>query len=148
MRSRGFSLVELVTVTLIISIVAAVAVPKFASSSDRFDVEASARRVASALSYARRHAQSTGTNQLVTFDATNSLISIPGAPSIDHGNTVEVDLRDLGYKALFTTDFPDDEVTFSMHGTASNDGSVTISLGGYVATVSVFADSGRVIVSN
>ncbi|GAB5406385.1 MAG: hypothetical protein Aurels2KO_46160 [Aureliella sp.] len=144
----GFSLIELVTVTLIISIVSTVAISKFASSGDRFDVEASARRLARSLSYAQRHARATGTEQLVSFDPGARVVAMPDVSSPNRGGSLEIGLQELGYKSAFTTDFPFNQFTFSMHGTASHSGSVTVSHGGFAATISVFADSGRVIVSN
>lgn len=144
MSRRGFTLIELITVMLVISVIASIAIPKFASSQDRFDVEATARRIASSLAYARRHAQSSGTDHQVFFDSAAGTIAMPTVPNIHNGGTLLIDLAAIGHKSSFSTDFPGNQLSFSMHGTASADGLITVSNGMYTTSITVFADSGHV----
>jgi prepilin-type N-terminal cleavage/methylation domain-containing protein len=80
---RGFSLIELIVVILLVSIMAAVAVPKMSNiGSTRAAV--AARMIARDLTYARERAIATGTRSWVVFSAgTNSysvLTENPASP--------------------------------------------------------------------
>jgi len=60
-------MVDMVITVLIIGILAAVAAPKFATAYARLQAEATARRIASDLNYARRAARQTSQTAVVTF---------------------------------------------------------------------------------
>src|SRR3954469_19068278 len=85
-RLRAFSIFELVIVCLIMSILAAVAGPKFYDSLLFHRVESAARRVKSDIELARVQARLTSAAQTVTFS--NSTYTLANVKSLDKPNSV------------------------------------------------------------
>lgn len=84
-RYRGFSLAELLIVTIILGIVTAVAIPVF-SSNDNARLDYVAQEIAEAMIYARDRSIHTQTPHAITLDITSQTIEIH---QIDH-STVPV----------------------------------------------------------
>ena len=85
-RSRGvpgFSLVEVTLCALIIGLVAAVAVPRYAASQARFRLEAAVRRVQADLDLARQQAQATSRPVTVHLLIATDRLEIVGAAGLD-----------------------------------------------------------------
>lgn len=141
----GFALVELVLAVVILSIISAMAVPRFASSVCHQRVEAAAARVLSDLARAKRLARTTSSSRTVTFDLVRSSYRIDGLKSDDHPNQAhEVVLLDPPYRTrIGGWTLGSQTVRFDPFGSASVGGSFTLSCGGHVRTISVDAASGK-----
>jgi len=79
---RGFTLVELIVVVIILAIAALVAVPMFSSAAD-IQVRATASRIAADLDYARGLAITRQKNYAVVFDPANEFYDIREAGEAD-----------------------------------------------------------------
>src|SRR5437763_1911264 len=82
-RARAFSIFELVIVLLIMSILTAVAAPKFFDSLLFHRVESAARRVKSDLELARTQARLTSASQSIAFTNSSSSYTLAGVKSLD-----------------------------------------------------------------
>ena len=80
---RGFSLLELVMVVGIISVMAAIAVPRFALAHHRYRADLTARRIRADLEYARTVARRNSSLQAVWFEAATDSYTLPGLASMD-----------------------------------------------------------------
>jgi prepilin-type N-terminal cleavage/methylation domain-containing protein len=144
---RGFTLVELVIVVLIIGILTGVAAPKFVGSLKRARADAAALRVKADLNLARQTAMSRSATQSVQFTANSAVYTLPGIADPDHpATTYSVNLADASYGAVVTAaSFGAGTILqFDRYGQPVNAGSVTISAGGFTKTVTVDATNGVV----
>ncbi|MCA9048511.1 MAG: GspH/FimT family pseudopilin [Planctomycetaceae bacterium] len=146
----AFSLMDVVAATLIVGILAAVAVPRLQSSMSAYRVESAARRVAADLELARRHARSTGAAETVTFDLTGHRYSFSGVidpqlPSAVYGTI----LSDPPYQSrLLKVDFnSSSSVTFDGYGFPSADGSIVLQCGQSVSRIRLNQTTGHVTIS-
>jgi len=86
-RPAGYTLVELAITVLIMSILAAVAAPRYQEATARFRVEAAAKRIAADLNLARENANSKGgvaSGEWVSFYASSDYYKLHNDPDIDH----------------------------------------------------------------
>ena len=145
-RQAGFSLVELVLVALIISVVAAIAVPRYANALARYRADAAARRVAADLQLARAEARSAGAARTLTFDVAAGALTINDVRPLNRGpgTTYRVLFGDEPYRAvLVTPDFGGDPaVTFDGYGNPDSGGSVWVRSGNSQRRVALSATTG------
>jgi prepilin-type N-terminal cleavage/methylation domain-containing protein len=144
---RGFTLVELVIVVLIIGILTGVAAPKFVGSLRRAQADAAALRLKADLNLARQTAISRSATQNVQFTVNSAVYTLPGIADPDHpAATYSVDLSDETYRATVTAaSFGAGAILqFDRYGQAMNGGSVTISASGITKTIAIDAASGAV----
>ena len=80
-RDRGLNLVEIVLVIAILSLLSAIAVPRYGNSIMRYRAESAARRVAQDLALAQAHAANAGRPQAVVFVARG--YQMPGMPHLN-----------------------------------------------------------------
>src|SRR5688500_10231700 len=85
-RAAGFSLFELLIVVSLFAIVAAMAVPRYASSVGRYRADAAARRVAADLALARAKARAASAARTVTFNAAAGAYTISGMRHLDRAS--------------------------------------------------------------
>lgn len=142
---RAFSLIELVLVMTIISVLAAIAVPRYASALSRYRADAAARRVIVDLDYARRHAINASTSVVVQVSSSQDSITIVGVPSLDDPAKPWVtDLSKEPYHAdIVISSFPMGKVTFDGYGTPDTTGGLQISSGGETRWVILDKDTGK-----
>lgn len=145
---RGFTLAETVIVLAIVGILAAIAVPRLSSSIALQRVEATARRIVVDLAFAQRRAKSSNAAQTVRFDTvTQEYIFVgmphPDAPAREYG----VSLQKEPYRATLVSvnlnNGNSNEIIFDVFGVPDGGGSVVISVGSHVRTITVDADTGK-----
>ena len=97
---RAFSLAEVMIVVLIMSILAVVAVPRYADSVDRFRAEAAAKRIAADMNLTRERAIMASAQADINFFAASDRYQMVNAPDINHSSQEYwVDLSKTAYPA-------------------------------------------------
>lgn len=143
-RRGGFSLVEMVMVMTIISLAAAIAVPRFAGSINRRNADSAARRVIQDLMLARQHARVTSSDIKITF------LHAPGyqmdnVPDPNNpNNSYSVNLKGAPYNvSQWEVDFAGTkELSFDMHARANRQGTIVIRVGEELRTITVNPETG------
>ena len=145
-RCQGFSLIELVTVVIIIGILASMAIPRFANFTGRQRADAAARRIAVDLSLAQGRAGSSSRSQTVDFNVAGNSYRLIGIPDPDRpGVEYVVSLSDEPYQAeLISADFGSDaQVVFDGYGTPDSGGTVIVQWGTIQKTVVLDVNTGK-----
>lgn len=158
MRNRrlGVTLIDLVITILILGILAAAALPRFSSAVDRLRAEAVARRIAADLNYARRIAIHSNQRVTIQFVSSPAGYQTTGVVHPDHpSQSYSVGLTDVdGGVTLQSVDFDGSmSLSFNSYGrplvasAALLVGTIQVSCGGHVCTVSVDPATGEATVS-
>lgn len=141
--NRGFSLAELLTVTAIIGIVAAVAMPSFLAMQPGMRLNGASREVLGKLMWARAQAVEENITYSVIFPTNHSMTIIRDANAngaADTGETTEsVDIQTDYSDCTFTVSGGDTTPNFLGRGTTNGGTTITISntAGSRVVTVSL-----------
>lgn len=146
---RGASLIELMMVLGIVSVIAAIAMPRFGASTDRYRTELAAKRIAADLIHARTRAESRSASHEIVFSLANDDYVVTAMPDPDHpAEDYRVMLTDEPYHAtLVSADFDGDSiVTFDGFGVPDSGGTVVVQAGGVQRTVTIVANTGQVTV--
>ena len=141
------TLVELTIVVLILGIMAAVAMPRFADALSRFRADAAATRVKADLQLARRRAKMQSADQVVDFDASANLYTLSGVSDLDRpGQTYQVQLNRWPYEATIVSVSlgGDETLVFNGFGLPDTGGQIVVQAGSYQLSVLVDAASGNV----
>ncbi len=145
-RRAGFSLLELVLVAAILTVIAAVAAPKYAAATARYRARLAARRIAADLALARRAARTAGAACRLRFDVDADAYELPGLDDLDRrGGSYRVRLDEAPYHAdLTAASFGDDaELVFDGFGRPDSGGTIRLRVGDVEQTVVVAAGSGK-----
>ena len=144
----GFSLLELVLVVAILTVIGAIAMPRYADAAARYRADLAARRVAADLAMVQAAAYEAGASRSVLFDPVNETYSIAGIDDLRSAETTyrvrldrspyEVDLTSADFAGAKT-------ITFNGHGVASTDGAIVLGVGAASRTISIDL-SGRISV--
>lgn len=149
MPRRAFTLLELVTVVVILGVMSAIAIPRFGDFSHNMSLDAADRQIRVDIERARRRAIESGTSVTVAFLPAQERYAISALPSIDRSDqTYGVRLGEEPYEVdLVSADFAGTlNLTFNAYGEALYDGTVTIALAGETRSVTVVgleADGGE-----
>jgi len=143
---QGFSLLELVIVVAIMSIVAAIAVPRYGQAAARYRIDVAARRIAQDLWLASRQARNAGAPRTVAFNIAASQYTISNLAGLDRAaQSYRVDLLAEPYcSRVDSADFGGDvTVVFNGYGQADSGGQVVLRSGGFTRTITLDAASGK-----
>jgi Tfp pilus assembly protein FimT len=162
----GFSLFELILVTAIITVIGAIAAPRFGGAHARYRADLAAWRIATDIAYTQTVARRNSATQEIVFDTASDSYTLPGVKDIDYPATdYTVNLSDTKYGVdLVSVSFENalayistDCMSFSMWGGPQSgcpthggsiapltDGSVVITLGSESRTITIAPVTGTV----
>jgi prepilin-type N-terminal cleavage/methylation domain-containing protein len=144
---RGFSLLEITTVVLIIGILAAVATPNWAAVLSKYRADAAAQRICTDLGRVQSLAYSTSTAQTLTLNVAQSTYTIAGLSGLDRrSSTYTVNLTAEPYRStLVSANFNSaTQITFDGYGQPTvAGGSIIVACGNQQRTITVDATTGK-----
>ena len=153
-KRSAVTMTDLVITLLIIGILAAAAAPHFVIAYDKLQAEATARRIAADLNYARRTAVQTSRPTTVTFRSSKDGYDMTGVP--DPTNALQdysVELPQLDENPGLTVSFDGSlKLSFNSYGrplvggSALVSGQVMVSCGGQSRTVVMNNSTGEATV--
>jgi prepilin-type N-terminal cleavage/methylation domain-containing protein len=147
---RAFTLLELVAVVVIIALLSAVAIPRWANALHGQRVTAAANRVVEDIARTQHYARITSQTRTITFTPASHSYQIMTLKSDDHpaANYVVV-LSDEPYRStIVSVNFSGTgSLSFSGYGAPNSGGSVRISCAGVGKTISVDGTTGRATVN-
>ena len=144
-RPKAFSLIELVIMLAIISVLAAIAGPRYANSLALYRVQAAAGRIAGDLTLARWQARTSGTGQTVVFSVDSNRYTLPGVTGpAGQPSPYTVKLASEPYlAALVSATFGlGSTATFDQYGQPAAGGSVVVRSGAFTKTIVVDPNTG------
>ena len=146
-KHRAFSYVEVLVVVMILAIMAAVAVPKYADSLVRMRLDAAARRIVSDFAAAQARARVTSSRQTITFTVppAGSSYQIVGMSDPDRtGLTYTVNLADTSYQAtLVSVNLGGDAtLVYDGYGNPDSSGTIVVQSGSYTKTITIDPNTG------
>ncbi len=144
---RAVTLAEITIVLIIIGLLGAIALPRFANVANRHRLEAAVDRVKHDVAYAQVYARTTSTSVTVSLDAANDQYELVGVTGLEGSDqSFVVDLSEEPYRAdLITAKFGGDaELVFDGYGVPDSGGSLILNVGGHYKLILVDQDSGRV----
>jgi type II secretion system protein H len=127
--TRGFTLTELIVVTVLIGIMAALATPSFIQWIRSADYRSTARHIASILRQAQSNAITTNREYQVVVDATNRRYGMVQSTVPYNTSTITTWPTVTNWSSLLTTDVTTSATTtiqFTPNGLASATGTVNI----------------------
>jgi prepilin-type N-terminal cleavage/methylation domain-containing protein len=151
MNKRGVTLIELVTVMVIIGILAALAVPSFGTWMAHYRLRTAARDVVTAMRTAQMRAVSYNMRHGVAFDSANSQFQLyrDSGGLLEDGALTPLP-KGITYNSIvgLPTDGPGDYfISFFPNSTASAGGTIVLrNSRGKDKTITISAASGRVTV--
>jgi prepilin-type N-terminal cleavage/methylation domain-containing protein len=149
-RTRGFTIAEVVCVLVIMTIIAAIALPRYAKALCRHRAELAARRVVADLALVQRVARFSSGPQKVTFDTVAETYVMPGVPDPDHaGVDYLVPLDEDPYRVdLVSAELGGDaEIAFDGFGQPDSGGSIIVSAGNCYKRIDVDSATGDAAVT-
>jgi prepilin-type N-terminal cleavage/methylation domain-containing protein len=143
----GFTLVEMAIVVMIISVLAAVAIPSFFDSLMFHQVESAARRVKSDLELARHTARLASASQSVAFSgATYTLSTAQNLDNVHKEYSVDLSAAPFNVELVSVNFDGETSVSFDGYGTPTSGGTIelrsktlkcTVTLDGVTGNVSI-----------
>jgi type II secretory pathway pseudopilin PulG len=146
-RRRGFSYAEIAIVALILGIMAAAAVPKYADALVRMRLDAAARRIAADLATAQAQARAGSARQTIAFTVPPAGIcyQIVGMKDPDRpASTYTVNLAEPPYQiTLNSVDLGGDAtLIYNGYGIPDSGGTIVIQAGQYTKRITIDPDTG------
>ncbi|MCL4743331.1 MAG: prepilin-type N-terminal cleavage/methylation domain-containing protein [Phycisphaerales bacterium] len=146
-RAPAFTLLELSIVIVVVSVVAAVSLPKYAESRSRYQVELAARKVCLDATYVQNDARYASTTRAIKYDLpTDSYTFDYAKPGSASAETALVILRNEPFQtALLKVDFNSaSTLTFNGFGIPAAGGTIAVGGGSRGKSISVDPDTGAV----
>ena len=135
-KPAGLTLIELVVVVLLLAIVSAIAMPRFANTLNSTNVKGAAQRIARDMALVRSWARTTSQSQSISFDTVHNTYTMSEVPNADHSTSSNtVALSDGTLRATLTS------ANFGA-------GSTTLTFNGYGVPIGLPSTGGRVGVSS
>ncbi len=146
-RRAGFTLVELATTLVIIAVLGAVAVPRYANALNHYRVDTAARRIVSDLALTQSRARALSASTSITFSTSLNQYQINGYADPDRPTTTyTVRFASAPYFVTLTsaTFSGSSTLTFNGYGTPSSSGGIIVRGGSsYQRTITIDADTGN-----
>ncbi len=146
-KPRAFTLIELSIVIVVVGVVAAVSVPKYAESRSRYQVELAARKVCLDATFVQNDARYGSTSRAIEYDLPTDTYKFGYAkPGSASSETALVILRDEPFRVtLLKADFDSDSVlTFNGFGIPVAGGELAIGANTRGKSIAVAPDTGAV----
>jgi Tfp pilus assembly protein FimT len=147
---RAVTIIELVIVTMIMGIMAAVAAPAFFESLLHHRVESAARRVKADLELAAHTARLTSAAQTLTFTGATYTLSagIKGLDNVNQLYSVNLAGDPFAIASVVANFNSTQAVSFNGYGTPSSGGTVVLHCKGHQCTVTLDAATGNVTITS
>jgi prepilin-type N-terminal cleavage/methylation domain-containing protein len=144
LQRSAFSLLELLIVLVLVGIISAIAVPRYASSLDNYRASVAARKVAADLAMTQSSARAGSRAQTLAFVSSGQSYRVEGLAALDGvPDRYAVNLSEPPYSSRATVDFAGTlSVTFDGYGTPSSGGTVLLRSGQARRTVTLDAHTG------
>lgn len=139
-------MLELALVVVIIGIISAIAIPRYAGAMSRHRLNLAADRVEADLEFARRQARLASSQRTVVFSSSLGVYRMTDLPGLDDPDaTYEVRLGDepYGVEIVKANLGGDQEIVFDGFGVPDSGGAIVLSAGGFQMTVTVDDAAGR-----
>jgi prepilin-type N-terminal cleavage/methylation domain-containing protein len=149
-RHRGFTVAEIVLVLVIVSIIAVIAIPRYANALANNRVSLAAARIVADLELAREHARFNSTGQQFAFDIDADSYKLQGMADPDRPGqdyVVWLSKDPYGADVVSTNLGGDGAIQFNGFGVPDSSGSVDISVGSCHRRISIDADTGEITVT-
>jgi len=117
-HGRGFTLVEMTITICILVAVAALTMPRWARSLQRYNIDSAAKRIVADLGRARRLGFTTSATQTVNFNVSANQYTIPGLSDPNNPTAIyTVTLSSAPYNStLISTNLGGQPVTYNGYG--------------------------------
>lgn len=142
----GFSLLELVLVLAIMTILAAIAAPRYQRSLNRYRADLAAHRIVQDLKLAQATAKAKGTSQKVVISSGTETVVLTNLTDLDpHVSEYCTKLSESPYKANITSSSlpSNNDIIFDGWGFPDSSGMVVLSVGSETRTITVDANTGE-----
>ena len=142
---NAFTLIELVMMLSIISILAAIAGPRYANSLALYRATAAAQRIAGDVNLARWQAKVSSSGQTIVFSVAANNYSLPAVTGLPgQPGTYTVQLSSDPYSAVLLTAVfgAASTMSFDRFGQPASGGTVTVRSGAFVKTISIDPNTG------
>lgn len=131
-RPRAFTLIELVIVIVLMGVLSAVAIPRFASASTRYRVDAAVQQIIADLNVTAALANRGSAAHTVFFEPDDELYTLVGQSSLSNpavDRVVDLSGEPFGVNLLQVTFGADTELAISGHGLFMDSGQLTVAAG-------------------
>lgn len=149
-RHKGFSLMELSLVVVLLALLTGIAAPRYSSSTNNYQVNMAARKVAADLGRARADAWNRGVHRTVTFNTTALQYTLTAVADMNNSTLADtvVSLNISPYNLTqITASFGGGaSVIFDGYGMPNNGGTVTVTSGTLSQTVTLNATTGNITI--
>ena len=147
-HASGFTLIELAMVLVIMAVMCAMAVPRWARSMAHWQADAAARRLCADLCWAQSRARTTSSHQTVSITAAAATYQLVGVPDPDQAaNVYTVNLAGSPYFCSIVSAGAADangNIVFDGFGSPLTSGTIVIQCGDFQRTIQIAANIGTI----